>query len=114
MALELQTAYPVILGTYALFSFYYEGDAGTFFTLFGITCALAAIVDRRSPASRRSRSCGRSRRGSPATASERADRRGLGRGGQLPLADDPHRRVFVPVIIVVIPSRDPVGGRCST
>jgi adenylate cyclase len=43
MAVELQTAYPVILGTYALFSFYYEGDASTFFALFGITCALAAI-----------------------------------------------------------------------
>jgi len=43
MALELQTAYPIILGTYALFSFYYKGDAGTFFTLFGITCALAAV-----------------------------------------------------------------------
>ena len=43
MALELQTAYPIILGTYALFSFYYEGDAGTFFTLFGITRALAAV-----------------------------------------------------------------------
>ena len=41
--LELQTAYPIILGTYALFSFYYEGDTGTFFTLFGITCALAAV-----------------------------------------------------------------------
>ena len=43
LALELQTAYPVILGTYALFSFYYEGDTGTFFTLFGLTCAMAAI-----------------------------------------------------------------------
>ena len=43
MALELQTAYPIILGTYALFSFYYEGDTGTFFLLFGITCALAAL-----------------------------------------------------------------------
>jgi class 3 adenylate cyclase len=43
MALELQTAYPIILATYALFSFYYEGDAGTFFALFGITCALAAV-----------------------------------------------------------------------
>jgi adenylate cyclase len=43
MAVELQTAYPVILGTYALFSFYYQGDAGTFFTLFGLTCALAAL-----------------------------------------------------------------------
>ena len=43
MALELQTAYPIILGTYALFSFYYEGDSGTFFTLVGLTCGLAAI-----------------------------------------------------------------------
>ena len=43
MALELQTVYPVILATYGLFSFYYEGDAGTFFALFGITCGLAAI-----------------------------------------------------------------------
>jgi len=43
MALELQTAYPIILGTYALFSFYYEGYTGTFFLLFGITCALAAV-----------------------------------------------------------------------
>lgn len=43
MALELQTAYPVILVTYLLFSFYYEGDTGTFFALFGLTCALAAI-----------------------------------------------------------------------
>jgi adenylate cyclase len=43
MALELQTAYPIILGTYALFSFYYQGDTGTFFLLFGITCALAAL-----------------------------------------------------------------------
>ena len=45
MAVELQTAYDlVILGTYALFSFYYESDSGTFFTLFGLTCALAAIA----------------------------------------------------------------------
>lgn len=43
MAVELQTAYPVILGTIGLFSFYYEGDAGTFFTLFGLTCAFAAV-----------------------------------------------------------------------
>jgi adenylate cyclase len=43
MALELQTAYPVILVTYLLFSFYYEGDSGTFFALFGLTCALAAV-----------------------------------------------------------------------
>jgi len=43
LALELQTVYPVILGTYGLFSFYYEGSTGTFFTLFGITCGLAAI-----------------------------------------------------------------------
>src|SRR5688572_11079175 len=43
VAVELQTAYPVILGTIALFSFYYEGDAGTFFALFGLTCALAAV-----------------------------------------------------------------------
>ncbi len=43
LVLELQTVYPIILGTYALFSFYYEGDTGTFFTLFGLTCALAAI-----------------------------------------------------------------------
>ena len=43
LAFELQTAYPVILGTVGLFSFYYEGDAGTFFSLFGLTCALAAI-----------------------------------------------------------------------
>ena len=43
MAVELQTAYPVILATYALFSLYYEGDKGTFFALFGMTCALAAI-----------------------------------------------------------------------
>ena len=44
LVLELQTVYPVILGTYALFSFYYDGDTGEFFTLFGITCALAAIA----------------------------------------------------------------------
>lgn len=44
LALELQTAYPVILVTYALFSFYYEGDFGTFATLFGLTCALAAVT----------------------------------------------------------------------
>jgi adenylate cyclase len=44
MAVELQTAYLVILGTYALFSFYYKADAGKFFTLFGLTCALAAIA----------------------------------------------------------------------
>jgi class 3 adenylate cyclase len=43
MAVELQTAYPVILGTYGLFSFYYEGETGQFFMLFGLTCALAAI-----------------------------------------------------------------------
>jgi adenylate cyclase len=43
LALELQTAYPIILATYGLFSFYYQGDTGTFFALFGITCALAAI-----------------------------------------------------------------------
>lgn len=43
MVLELQTAYPVILVTYLLFSFYYDGDTGTFFALFGLTCALAAI-----------------------------------------------------------------------
>jgi adenylate cyclase len=43
MALELQTAYPIILATYALFSFYYVGDTGTFFALVGITCGLAAI-----------------------------------------------------------------------
>jgi class 3 adenylate cyclase len=44
LVLELQTVYPVILGTYALFSFYYDGSTGEFFTLFGITCALAAIA----------------------------------------------------------------------
>ncbi|HYH60591.1 MAG TPA: adenylate/guanylate cyclase domain-containing protein [Solirubrobacterales bacterium] len=44
LVLELQTVYPVILGTYALFSFYYDGDAGDFFTLFGLTCGLAAIA----------------------------------------------------------------------
>ena len=44
LVLELQTVYPVILGTYALFSFYYDGDTGQFFTLFGITCGLAAIA----------------------------------------------------------------------
>lgn len=43
MALELQTAYPIILVTYLLFSSYYEGDSGTFFALFGLTCGLAAI-----------------------------------------------------------------------
>ena len=43
MALELQTAYPIILVTYLLFSFYYEGDTGTFFALFGLTCGLAAL-----------------------------------------------------------------------
>ncbi len=44
LVLELQTVYPVILGTYGLFSFYYDGTAGEFFTLFGITCGLAAIA----------------------------------------------------------------------
>ena len=44
LVLELQTVYPVILGTYALFSFYYDGSTGEFFTLFGITCGLAAIA----------------------------------------------------------------------
>jgi adenylate cyclase len=44
LVLELQTVYPVILGTYALFSFYYDGSSGEFFTLFGITCGLAAIA----------------------------------------------------------------------
>src|SRR5688500_18978321 len=42
MALELQTVYPIILATYALFSFYYEGEVGQFFMLFGLTCAMAA------------------------------------------------------------------------
>ena len=44
LVLELQTVYPVILGTYALFSFYYDGTAGEFFKLFGLTCALAALA----------------------------------------------------------------------
>ena len=44
LVLELQTVYPIILGTYGLFSFYYDGEAGQFFTLFGITCGLAAIA----------------------------------------------------------------------
>ncbi|MDQ2676688.1 MAG: adenylate/guanylate cyclase domain-containing protein [Actinomycetota bacterium] len=44
LVLELQTVYPVILGTYGLFSFYYDGTTGEFFTLFGITCALAAVA----------------------------------------------------------------------
>ncbi len=44
LVLELQTVYPVILGTYALFSFYYDGSTGDFFTLFGVTCGLAAIA----------------------------------------------------------------------
>jgi len=44
LVLELQTVYPVILGTYGLFSFYYDGTASEFFTLFGITCGLAAIA----------------------------------------------------------------------
>lgn len=44
LVLELQTVYPVILGTYGLFSFYYDGEAGEFFTLFGITCGLAALA----------------------------------------------------------------------
>lgn len=44
LVLELQTVYPVILGTYGLFSFYYVGDASEFFKLFGITCGLAAIA----------------------------------------------------------------------
>jgi len=44
LVLELQTVYPVILGTYALFSFYYNGEPGEFFALFGITCGLAAIA----------------------------------------------------------------------
>lgn len=43
MVVELQTVYPIILGTYGLFAFYYDGSAGTFFALFGITCGLAAI-----------------------------------------------------------------------
>jgi adenylate cyclase len=44
LVLELQTVYPVILGTYGLFSFYYDGTTGEFFALFGITCGLAAIA----------------------------------------------------------------------
>ncbi len=44
LVLELQTVYPVILGTYGLFSFYYDGTTEEFFTLFGITCGLAAIA----------------------------------------------------------------------
>jgi class 3 adenylate cyclase len=43
IVLELLTVFPVILGTYGLFSFYYEGSTGTFFSLFGITSGLAAI-----------------------------------------------------------------------
>ncbi|MDQ3728815.1 MAG: adenylate/guanylate cyclase domain-containing protein [Actinomycetota bacterium] len=44
LVLELQTVYPVILGTYGLFSFYYDGETGEFFTLFGITCGFAALA----------------------------------------------------------------------
>ena len=43
MVLELQTVYPIILATYALFSFYYEGETGQFFMLFGLTCAMAVV-----------------------------------------------------------------------
>ncbi len=43
VALEMLTVFPIILGTYALLSFYYEGDGGRFFLLFGITCGLAAV-----------------------------------------------------------------------
>jgi adenylate cyclase len=44
LVLELQTVYPVILGTYGLFSFYYDGTTEEFFTLFGVTCGLAVIA----------------------------------------------------------------------
>ena len=111
LVLELQTVYPVILGTYALFSFYYDGSTGEFFTLFGITCGLAAIaivvacfrtfpmLRPLEPGSRRSRRA--------------LDDRGMGRGDQLPLADDPLERLRARHH-----RADPVGGRlrraCST
>ncbi|HEY8465193.1 MAG TPA: adenylate/guanylate cyclase domain-containing protein [Solirubrobacterales bacterium] len=44
LALELLTAFPIALGTYGLFSFYYEGSVGDFFTLFGFTSALIALA----------------------------------------------------------------------
>ena len=43
LALELQTAYPVIFGTFALFSFYYDGSFGDFAVLAGVCSALAAL-----------------------------------------------------------------------
>jgi len=43
VTLELLTVIPVILGTYVLLSFYYEGGKGTFLLLFGITSGLALI-----------------------------------------------------------------------
>ena len=90
MALELQTAYPIILGTYALFSFYYEGDTGTFFLLFGITCALAALsiviaCAKTFPMLRPLETWIAGER------SERATAEALGRGHLLPVADDPQR-----------------------
>ncbi len=44
LAVELLTAFPIVLGTYGLFSFYYEGSTGDFFALFGFTSALVAIA----------------------------------------------------------------------
>jgi class 3 adenylate cyclase len=44
LAAELLTAFPIILFTYGLFSFYYRGTTGDFFALFGFSCALAAIA----------------------------------------------------------------------
>lgn len=43
LAGELLTAFPIVIGTYWLFSFYYEGSTGQFFALAGITCGLTAI-----------------------------------------------------------------------
>ena len=92
LVLELQTVYPVILGTYALFSFYYDGSTGEFFTLFGITCGTRGDSDRRrllpdlpDAAPARALDRGRSRRA--------LDHRGMGGGDQLPLADDPLERL---------------------
>ncbi len=91
LVLELQTVYPVILGTYALFSFYYDGTTGEFFTLFGITCGLAAIAIviacvRTFPMLRPLERVDRRR------ARRARDDRSVGRRDQLSVADDPLER----------------------
>lgn len=43
LAVELQSAYPIIVGTFALLSFYYEGSFHDFARIALVTCVLAAI-----------------------------------------------------------------------